>query len=98
MNVWKEWVSYRKAKNPQDFPSYLLTMQPEELNKWLSCFVLEARRKDGNVYPPNSLHQLCCGVLRHIREFNLSIDIFKDPKFTSFQKTLDAEMKRLKRR
>ena len=69
-------------------------MKPAELNKWLSCFVLEVRRRDGNVYPPNTLHQLCCGVLRHLREVNPAIDIFK---FDSFQKTLDAEMKRQKK-
>ena len=97
MNVWKEWATYRKQLNSADCPPYILTMSPAELDKWLSRFVLEVRRRDGNVYPPNTLYQLCCGLLRHIRECEPSLDIFKDPKFVSFQKTLDAEMKRLKK-
>ncbi len=57
---------------------------------------MEVCRKDGQPYPPSTLHQLCCGVLRCIHEVKLEIDIFKDPEFLSFHKTLDAEMKRLK--
>ena len=59
-------------------------------------FVLEVRRKDGNHYPPNTLHQLCCGVLRQVREVKPGLDIFKDAAFASFRRTLDAEMKRLR--
>ena len=67
-----------------------------ELDKWLSLFVLEVRRKDGNVYPPNSLHQLCCGLLRSIREYDPTIDFLKGPEFSSFHETLHVEMKRIK--
>ena len=93
MNVWRE---YRSKQNPSDAPSYILTMGVNDLDKWLSRFVLEVRRKDGKVYPPNSLHQLCCGLLHSIQEYNPAIDFFKSPEFASFWKTLDAEMKRIK--
>ena len=95
LNVWKDWVEYCKVQTGEP-PPYLFTMEISELDEWLSRFVLEVRRKNGKVYPPNSLHQLCCGILRAIREYNHSIDFFKDPAFASFRKTLDAEMKRLK--
>ena len=62
-----------------------------ELDYWLSRFILEVRRKDGNCYPSNTLHQLCYGILRFLREVKPSIDIFKNPEFASFHKTLDAE-------
>ena len=52
--------------------------------------MLEVRRKDGNPYPPNTLHQLCC----YLREVKLAL--VKNPEFASFRKKLDAEMKRLK--
>ncbi len=65
-------------------------------NYWLCRFVLEARRKDGSVYPPNTLYQLCCGVLRFVREVKPELDIFRDRSFASFRKTLDSEMKRLR--
>ena len=71
-------------------------MSTSELDKRLSRFVLEVRRKDGKMYPSNSLHQLCCGLLRAIREYPPSIDFFKDPAFASFCKTLEKEIKRLK--
>ena len=96
MNVWRDWAEYRSKQNPSDAPSYILTMGVNDVDKWLSRFVLEVRRKDGKVYPPNSLHQLCCGLLRSIREYNPAIDFFKSPEFASFRKILDAEMKRIK--
>jgi hypothetical protein len=97
VNVWNEWSAYRRRQDPSDFPPCLLTMQVSELNEWLSRLVVEVRRKDGKFYPPNTLHQLCCGLLRRLREVNPSLDIFKNPEFDFFRKTLDAEMKRLRR-
>ena len=57
--------------------------------------MMEVRRQDGAEYPPNSLHQLCCGLLRYAREREPELDIFRDPAFLPFQKTLDGEMKQL---
>ena len=57
---------------------------------------MEVRRQDGAEYPPNSLHQLCCGILRYARERESELDIFRDTAFLPFQKTLDGEMKRLR--
>ena len=95
VNVWNEWADYRKKQRPNDYPPYILTMEIGELDYWLSRFVLEVCRKDGNCYPSNTLHQLCCGILRFLREVKPSIDTFKNPEFASFRKTLDAEMKHL---
>ena len=36
-NVWRE---YRQKRDPSDAPRYLLTMGVDEINKWLSRFVL----------------------------------------------------------
>ena len=94
--VWSEWAANRKLECPTAWPPHLMIIKPCELNLWLSRFVLEVRRQDGQPYPPNTLHQLCCGILRQVREIKPELDIFKDPEFVSFRKTLDAEMKRLK--
>ena len=59
---------------------------------------MEIRRRDGKEYPPNTLHQICCGILRYVREVKPELDIFRDAEFASFRTTLDAEMKRLKAR
>ena len=59
-------------------------------------FILEARRKDGKSYPPNTLHQLICGILRYVRQIKPQIDFFKDKEFAGMRRTLDAEMKSLR--
>ena len=58
--------------------------------------MLEARRKDGEAYPPNTLYFICSGIQRHVRELCPEIHFFKDSEFDGFRKTLDAEMKRLR--
>ena len=47
-------------------------------------------------YPPNTLYQICCGILRYIWELKPQLDIFRDAAFASFHQTLDAEMECLK--
>ena len=96
VNVWKEWSSHRRAVNPSDWPAHLLIMNECELNRWLSRFVLEIRRRDGKEYLPNTLYQICCGILRYVRELKPQLDIFRDAAFAGFRQSLDAEMKRLK--
>ena len=97
VGVWNDWSAFRNSRDPKDVPPCLLTIQTSELNDWLCKFVMEVRRKDGNFYPPNTLHQLCCGILRYLRQVKPSLDFFKNPEFATFRKTLDAQMKRLKR-
>ena len=96
VKVWKDWSSNRRVVSPSDWPPHLFLCSTRELNRWLSRFILEVRRQDGKNYPPNTLYQLCCGVMRYVREVKPELDIFKDPTFADFRKTLDAEMKRLR--
>ena len=59
-------------------------------------FALEIRRKDGKQYPPNTIHNICCGVMRYLRtQGKPEIDFFKDSSFSHFRAVLDSEMKRL---
>ena len=54
------------------------------------------RKKDGAEFPPNTLHHIVCGIMRHLRwKSNPSIDFFTDGDFIDFKRSLDAEMKRL---
>ena len=39
----------------------------DEMDFWLSKFVLEVRKANGDAYPLNSLYQLVCGLQRHLR-------------------------------
>ena len=74
----------------------LLEMDPQTVAHWLIRLVLEARKVDGSEYPPNTLHHIICGIMRHLRSTTMpGVDFFKDAEFTSFRSSLDAEMKRL---
>ena len=72
-----------------------------ELNRWLSLFVVEARRSDGLPYPPATLYGLVSGVMRYLREHchRIDCDILSktDKSFIDVRNTLDAQMKSLTR-
>lgn len=51
---------------------------------------------DGKPYPPNSLYQLCCGIMRYAKETKPDINFFTAAEFLGFRRALDAQMKRLK--
>ena len=62
----------------------------------MSRFILEVRKRDGNVYTPNTLHHITAGVMRHLRwNGRPDIDFFRDSQYGDFRQSLDAEMKRL---
>ena len=59
--------------------------------------MLEARKKDGTEYPPDTLYHIVCGVMRFLRQNGKpEVDFFKERVYANFRSTLDSEMKRLK--
>ena len=79
-----------------EWPIHLLIANNEQLDYWLSKFIIEVRQYDGQPYPPNTLYNICCGLLRHIREAKQEINIFRDSAFSGFRRTLDGQMKILR--
>ena len=71
----------------------------EEVNYWLTRFILEAMKADGSPYPANSLYLIACGLLRHFREelkrFDLNILAKYASTFDSFRKALDSRIKEI---
>ena len=97
VELWKKWSNFRNSITEEQVPERIKAMDNEQLRYWLSRFVLEVRKRDGSEYPPNTLHHICCGLLRHIRQSGRpEVDFFKDPMFSNFTATLDSEMKRLR--
>ena len=98
--MWDRWASFRNEQ-PGTSNSYVpslneLANDPPKLQYWLSHFSLEARKKDGSEFPPNSLHHIVCGLMRYIGHHgNPSLDLFKEPAYSQFCQTLNSEMKRL---
>ena len=94
-SIWNEWRHRRNSFTATEVvPQHLPNIDADTLQYWMSRFVLEARKKDGNEYPPNTLHHICCGIMRHLRQIGQpSLDIFKYPACSDFRRTLNSEMK-----
>lgn len=54
------------------------------LCKWLTLYVAETRKKDGNEYPPKTIYQLLTGLLCHMRALNPSCPNFLDTDNRAF--------------
>ena len=88
VKVFEQWRAQRNAttnNNGKLYPSNVLDCPKAcELNYWLSQFVVEARREDGNPYPARTLSNLLAGLYRHCRESDATCPNFmnhKDPVF-----------------
>ena len=100
VRVWEQWSTSRNEQllpGEKPFSTDFGALTVEEMQFWLCRFVLEVRKVDGEHYCPSTLYQLCCGLLRHLRNNcnQVDVNIFEDREFYQFQSTLDAEMKRL---
>ena len=74
----------------------ITSMTKQEIDEAMCRFALEIRRKDGKQYPPNTIHHICCGVMRYLRtQGKPEIDFFKDSSFSHFRAVLDSEMNQL---
>ena len=94
-NLWKEWVIHR-AKTTGVVIPHLKDMKVEELQNWICAFVLEIRERDWSTFIPNSLHHICAGIMRYLRDNGMpEIDTFKQAGFSRFRMLSDSEMKRL---
>ena len=105
MNSWAlknfhDWMKNRNQCNPTNpVPDDILQcVDPVVLNNQLSKFVVETRKSTGEHYPPVTLHQLLCGILRHMRTNNPAAPNFldkKDSRFKHLHGTLDSYFHRL---
>ena len=89
--VWSDWVSERRnipfieaAEKSYPFTEQFHELTGAAMCFWLTKFVIEARNKKGESYPPSSLYSLCCGLQRTIRASG--INIFVDSAFANFVK------------
>ena len=51
------------------FLQIIICMLSNELQHWLSRFMLEMRKKDGMEYPPDTLYQTVCRIMRFLVPF-----------------------------
>ncbi len=92
VRIWEEWAEHRASSTGAVLPP-LKDIAQIQLQQWMSCFVLEIRKKDGTEFPP---YHICCGIMRYLRSNGKpALDIFKDKEFAQFRTVLDSEKKRL---
>ena len=94
------WKKARNEKHPEDpVPEDIFTCNdPATLNTHFSRFVVETRKSNGDFYPPKTLHQLLCGLLRHMRDVNPGCLNFldkKDSRFKPLHGTMDSHFHHL---
>ena len=88
--MWKEWADERNSKAPanEKVESDICKVSDVELRHLLAKFVIEVRKKatKGECYPPNTLYQLCCALLRYLRNNGRpALNFFEDPNFKHLQ-------------
>ena len=69
---FQQWMSNRNKESPTDpVPEDIfLCTDTHTISNNLSKFIVETRKSNGDLYPPATLHQLLCGILRHMRSIN----------------------------
>ena len=95
-NSWMDWRI--KAKPVDPVPKDILTCGDAKLlNKWLSLFVLEARKLDGTRYPTSTLNMLLSGLKRYMVKANPSTpNLCKDTRFFGLRGTRDTVARKLR--
>lgn len=85
MNVFRSWCRCRHLEYVS-----IETMAPEELDKVLSKFYAEVRKKDGDDYEPESLKIMQSAIERYLKE-NYSLSIVQSMEFHSSREMLNAK-------
>ena len=95
-NEWKDWSKARSIHIDESEHAYPLSevfsdMTLHSIAFWLPRFTVETRKTNGELYPPNSLNGLCCGLQRNLRcNDRCDINFFTDSKFFLFCEVLDS--------
>ena len=63
-------------------------MTNEQLQHWLFRFVLEVRRMNGQLYPPDTVHHIIFDIMKHLHQQGKQLDIFWDMCFLSPEQSL----------
>ena len=100
IKTFESWSEARSRSRPQDpIPVDLLACNdPARLCTHISRFAVETRNANGDPYPPATIHQLLCGLLRYMREISPACPNFldkKDSRFKQLHCTLDAHFHKL---
>ncbi len=92
------WAELQKADDP--VPKDFFTLSDSvAINKWLSLFIIEVRKKDGSRFPNSSLTLLLCGIKRYMKGLNPNVPNFlneEDSRFIGLRGTRDTISRNLR--
>ena len=86
MNVLRSWSQCRHLEYVS-----IEAKAPEELDKVLSKFYAEVKKKDGDDYAPESLKITLSAIGRYLKEKNYPLSIVRSSEFHSSQEILNAK-------
>ena len=98
LSNFMQWAEWRRKAYPGDpVPVDVLTsVDAVILNKWLSLYIIETRKQDGQRYPTSTLNLLLCGLKRHMKKLNPLVPNFlneKDPRFTGLRDSIARKLR-----
>ena len=67
-------------------------IQPQELNDFLSEFIVTVKRKDGGHYEPSSLKGFIASFNRHLKKVKYSKSIVEDREFEQTRKSAGCSL------
>ena len=105
MSVFDQWVAHcNEQASEKCHTSLLTTAHPiDTVDYWLATFVLEARRKDGEFYPPNTVRNILAAIFRHMKTNlgacnvpNLVDKKEREINYPRLHNTIDGQFKQLR--
>ena len=64
--LFEDWRKQRQETTGEVIGD-LCKLPDDQIQHWMTRFILEVRKRDGSVYTPNTLHHITAGVMRHMR-------------------------------
>ena len=93
LNAWNAWADARGFGGKKIFE-----YDPVELDKILSKFYVELRKKDGGEYEPSCLNVMITALDRHLKENDYTLSIVRDREFAKSKKVLEGIATELRRK
>ena len=69
-NLRSQMTDRNECSEEKCLEMLLEDMAPDNLNKWLSIFVAETRKVNGEPYPPTTIQLLLAGLQHHMQAIN----------------------------
>lgn len=93
-NIFNTWCEEKvKAGEIDSHLQQLEHFNNDEINDYLSKFILEVRKQDGTFYPRESLLSIAAGLQSIVRKEHPEINLFNSYKTKRFTDAMDASMK-----